>query len=677
MPIPLALALLTLQPPVGFVSHYPMVADGAEVYGDSGATVALIRAPWELIQPSATEWSPDIIDEQLLWAQEEDVRLIYVIEAGPAHCASWVRELVAEAGETLRGVDGAPHPDPSIFSSVYVEHLDAYIRRVVADIRDRDTEGRVMGYSNGCEWWYPSNVTFGELERAAFERAMAHRYGSVRAAREAWGLEPEGRVDRPPVFFDGTADPTRLATLIELRERVDASWCPPQEDAIEVEAGREYVFEADVRTRDATSGGALLQIAWVPPAGGPPVTVSNSPRVATGGEWQRVSVTAPLPGGADRAWLHLKSQVRGTAEFRDVSFCAADSEANLAPAIPDTTEAGPWIAIPWTAGDEAGLTQEHGDGFLRTTYDPPATEPVSPVWVNDWFDFMGDAVAEFIGHMADEIRVADPTCRIVTYLTFAFASPFNWDYCYEYNIHPQKVFAAREYDGLGMQLAAADGDYHHVTAGIDMVRHLGDPWLIDLQDFTAGVYIGSEAMTRTTLAGIAAGARGVVYYCWWGTPDYDFYQAWPEGELEGMIAESKALLDRLDGGCAQVDVALLHPMTPPYAGAGEPDPGRFMLLYKAVRRLGLGARIITDPRDAPAGMPLLTVDDVPGDLPIDLLRSTEKGNTPPMFKFLGPDASVQALAEQLSERLGVPLPGGAETFHWIGKAGGPEPVELP
>ncbi len=61
-----------------------------------------------------------------------------------------------------------------------------------------------------------------------------------------------------------------------------------------------------------------------------------------------------------------------------------------------------------------------------------------------------------------------------------------------------------------MQLAAADGDFHHITAGVDMVGHQGEPWLIDLQDFTAGVWIGSQAMTRTTLSGIASGARGAV-----------------------------------------------------------------------------------------------------------------------------------------------------------------------
>lgn len=678
MQLAIALSLLTLQPPVGFVSHYPMIPEGADVYGESGATVALVRAPWELIQPSEDEWLPEVIDEQLAWAEAEDVRLIYVVEAGPAHCANWVRELVREAGQTMVGADGGAASDPSIFSPVYVARMDDFVRRVVTEIHQRDTNGRVIAYNNGCEWWYPSDLTFSELDRAAFEREMAHRYGSVRAAREAWGLQPEGAVERPPVVFDGAGAVDSFGQLVDLRARVDASWCTPYEEALAVEPGTAYTFSAQVRTEDDLSGGALLQIAWLKPGSQPPIAITDSERVRTGGEWRTVSVTAEPSAGADRAWLHLKSQLRGTVEFRNVAFrSASDGATNLAPPIPAAggKEEGLWGFSPWAAGVEEALVSERGDGALRTRYSPTLSDSPSARWVEDWFDFTGNAVAEFIGHVADVIRDAAPGAPIVTYLTFSFAAPFNWDYSYQHNIHPWRVFSARHYEGLGMQLAAADGDFHHITAGVDMVKHQGEPWLIDLQDFTAGVWIGSQAMTRTTLSGIASGARGVVYYCWWGTPDYDFYNVWPDGELEAMLSAGRDLLARCEGGAPAVDVAILHPMTVPYAGRGEPDPGRFMLLYKALRRLGLGIRIVASPSEVPASMPFLTLADVPADLPAQVRRFTEKGNTPPMFKFLGPPESVEALAARLAERLGAPVPEGPETFPWISSSG--ERSQLP
>ncbi len=218
-----------------------MIPEGADVYSESGATVALVQAPWELIQPSEDEWLPEVIDEQLAWAEAEDVRLIYVVEAGPAHCANWVRELVREAGQTMVGADGGAASDPSIFSPVYVAHMDDFVRRVVTEVRQRDTNGRVIAYNNGCEWWYPSDLTFSELDRAAFERGDGAPLRLGPRGSRGLGLQPEGAVERPPVVFDGAGAVDSFGQLVDLRARVDASWCAPYEEALAVEPGTAYL----------------------------------------------------------------------------------------------------------------------------------------------------------------------------------------------------------------------------------------------------------------------------------------------------------------------------------------------------------------------------------------------------------------------------------------------------
>jgi len=668
-----------LPPSVGFVSHFPMVRTGEAEYGASGATVALVRAPWGLIEPEAGKWDPSVIDAQLAWARDQHIRLIYVMECGPAHCVNWVRE-EAKAVDGLMKDSAGGTGDPSMFCQPYVDRMDAFIRRAVRAILDRDKDGTVLGFSNGCEWWFPSDQMFGELERAAFEKAMVAKYGTPERARAAWGLPAEGAIERPPVVFDGVGDPECFGVLVPLGSRVDASWCPPVEARAPVTEGRTYVLEAEVRIEDYTSGSAHLQIAWFDAAGAKPVRIDDSPhlRGRTDG-WRRIRVEAAAQTGFTSAWVHLKSAAAADVSFRNPSFHELGQDVNLLANAGLNPAAGGWIFIPWTAPDEEGIADEWAQGVLTTRYQPSTASPISEAWVDDWFEWSGDAAAEFIGHLADVIREEAPTHPVITYLTFSFGAPFNWDYSYAYNIHPEKVFAARHYEGLGMQTAAADGDYHHVTAVVDMARLLGDPWLIDLQDFTGGVFVGPEAMTRTTVAGVGAGARGVIYYCWYGTPDYDFLGAWPPGNLESMIGETRRVLRRQIDTKPAVDVALLHPKVVPLPGRGEPDPGRFALLYKACRRLGLGVVIVTKQGSAPHGVPLLTVNDVPGDMRARVRRSTEHGgNTPPLFKLAGNDDLVDRLAEILAPRLGASLdPRPVERFPRLTPSGARRWVEVP
>lgn len=632
-------------PWVGFVDHTPFLALESPQYAESGATLALVRVSWATVQPDAESWDFSSLDQQLEWAEAQNIRLMYVFEVGPAHAPNWLRAECRAAGEMTAGPGGSEAPDPCLFSPLYHRRIDAFVARSTRYLRDHPKSDRILAYNNGCEWWYPDLHAHGELDRAAFEAAMIARYGSRSAARRAWGLPGDGPLGRPPVILEGGAGRDHFAELVALDERFDGCLMTSGEH-IPVEPGRRYTLEAEARVTDRQRGAAYVQIAWLGDAPAP-LRVVNSTMTAGAG-WARIAVSDTAPAGARRAWLLLKTCAVGRTQFRGARFGPEGETAEW------PVDQG-WITQTWLSPEPEQASYEIAGGVATIDYHRRDTLRLSDRWVDDWFDFMGGAVAEFIGGIADRIRAVDQR-PIVTYLTMSFASPFGWDDSYGTHVHPHRVFAARQYDGLGMQLASADGDFHHVTAAVDAVRRHGEPWLIDLQDFTAGIHVGREAMTATTLAGIEAGARGVVYYGWYDrfVPDYSFGDGWPIADTRAMVAAAKARLSELSGTTPPIEVAVRHPMVPPLPGRGEPDPGRLMLLYKALRALELGVVIVAPGEEPPPGVPLLTVEAVPEALRPEVLRSTEAGNTPPMFKFVPSEANRERLAA-LVERLRASL----------------------
>ena len=103
----------------------------------------------------------------------------------------------------------------------------------------------------------------------------------------------------------------------------------------------------------------------------------------------------------------------------------------------------------------------------------------------------------------------------VSYLTYSFAFPAEWDYTQQVAIAPDEVARrGRDIDVFGMQLCSADGDPYRATCCLDVVRKYGKPmWVVDLVDFTSGVHIGLPAMEKATQV-IAHGAEGIVYCGW-------------------------------------------------------------------------------------------------------------------------------------------------------------------
>ena len=85
---------------IGFVSHYPMIKHMDDRLAESGANVVIMRAPWALIEPREGTFEFGMLDEQLELASRQGIKLVVLMEAGPAHAAGvpWLAEKLREAG---------------------------------------------------------------------------------------------------------------------------------------------------------------------------------------------------------------------------------------------------------------------------------------------------------------------------------------------------------------------------------------------------------------------------------------------------------------------------------------------------------------------------------------------------------------------------------------------------
>ena len=141
--------------------------------------------------------------------------------------------------------------------------------------------------------------------------------------------------------------------------------------------------------------------------------------------------------------------------------------------------------------------------------------------VYDWSVFWNETAADYINRMARLVNDCDSTRKTVTYLTFSFAYPAEWDYTQYYAIAPDEVaMRGRDVDVFGLQVCSADGDPYRVTACLDLVRKYGKPvWAVDLVDFTSGVQIGYPTLDRVTHSAIQHGnagsstVRGIFHRC--------------------------------------------------------------------------------------------------------------------------------------------------------------------
>jgi hypothetical protein len=591
--------------PIGFVNHFPMVKHEDETIRDTGASVILVRAPWPFIEPEEGEFSFALLDEQLEWAYAQGLHLVYVLEAGPAHAAgvAWLIEKLQASGETMAGQDGTPARDPSMFSETYRRYLSRYIRRTVQYLASHRHSEVVYGYDNGCEWWYPLSISYGPLDAAAFTDRLRERYGTLEALNARWGtgFADWGDVTPPQVGVEG-GGVLPQGHLVPASASLDACYCTNQESHVPVTPGQKLTFEVECELDNTVGGSAKTEIAWLKADEPQPIAIAHSKPIVGESGKGTLRVEAAVPDEAARAWLLMKATGVGKVTFTRVVL-RDGAGTQLAPNPGLDPGAGGWHFIQWRAGEAEAL--EHGwtaPGGPWISYQPScelasgAACPYPLAEVHDWLDFRWASVADFLDWFAAEIKAADPERPVVTYLTFSFANPFEWDYTQQMAIGLDYIARAGEHqDVFGMQLASASGDCDSVTCALDMVRKYGKPmWAIDLQDFSRGTDLGAEELTRVSLSVLQHGGSGIQYYCWYGTPAYNYAELGVPA-LQQMIGQVRSVADDLRGAQVDPQVALIMPRMPLYRFLDEPanDWADFVGWYKVLVRLGVCPDVFT------------------------------------------------------------------------------------
>lgn len=589
---------------IGYVCHFPMVTHEAESLVTTGANVTMVRAPWPFIEPEQGQFDFSLLDKQLEWADRNGLRLVYIMESGPAHAThvKWLMDKLRAQGQTMLSVAGGPSSDPSIFSTTYRRYLGRYLRRTVAYLANHRLSHCVYGYSNGCEWWYPMPVSYSPLAAAAFQQSLQTRYGTMAALNARWGtaFDAWGQVE-PPKLRMYASGLLPQGYLIPEGNALDACYCTGGETHLRVEPGQELKLSAEYEATQVRAGGVSAEIAWLKATDPQPMKISrHEVPLPAGDSAGVVTLDALAPEGAARAWLLIKSHACGRATFRRIT-CTDASGADLAPNPELDPALGAWQFIHWSGGGQDAVSHgwdKPGEAWIDYTasLELPSGAKYPLAQVYDWLTFRACAVGDLIQWMAARIDEADPSRPVVTYLTFGFANAFEWDYAQQMGIYLDQIARiGQSVRVLGAQLASAEGDYDSVTCAFDMLRHHGKPmWAIDLLDFTRGVALGREGLTRLSLSVLQHGGTGMQYYCWHGTEHYN-YSELGIGQLRKMVEATKRQARRMAGAKVAPDVALVMPRMPLYGALHEPanDWRDFMGWYKLLVRAGVCPDVYT------------------------------------------------------------------------------------
>jgi hypothetical protein len=590
--------------PIGFVSHYPLIVHQDEKIPETGANVCIVRAPWALIEPEEDKWDFSLLDKQLEWAKKTGIKLICLMEAGPAHAAGvrWLVEKLKSQGETMCSAKGDVIDDPSYQSETYRFYLSRFIRKTIDYLSHHKYAEYIYGYSNGCEWWHPILFSYSNCDKNSFREWLRGKYRSLKELNDSWGTKFGDWAEiQPPTLYPLGLGRHPQGCFLPAIASSNLCWATSEGSHIDVKPGEKLTFELELNTENLI-GEAFLEVAWLSKDNLKPFKSDWSPPFTQSNGKGIISFTLTVPPSASKAWLLMKLVGTGKVVFHSIHIF--DDEGNdLAPNPFLDPNLGKWTFIAWSVGQKENLSyQWKSRGEMVITYQPKISIEGNPKYplamIDDWFNYRFESFAQFIDWMAEECQISDPTHPVISYLTFAFANPFEWDYAQDVAIALDYwAENAKHQTILGMQINSAEGDFDSLTSAIDSVRRFGKPiWAIDLLDFTKGTYLGETGLTRTSLSVLqhAGSESGIQYYCWYGTPDYNYSELGIDS-LKRMIDTVKKTASLLEGFKPICDVALIQPRMPLYPYLPQPpnDYADFMGWYKLLVRAGICPDIYT------------------------------------------------------------------------------------
>ncbi|MHB0997874.1 MAG: beta-galactosidase [Armatimonadota bacterium] len=607
------------EPPVGWCTFYPGVDVGSDQIGNSGASVlSVCSGGWGMWQNEAQiDWSP--LDKQIELAVKNNLSLALISESNPVYSPVWLKDKVKAAGQNVFSSGGAAGDIPSITSPIFREAHDNLIKQFIEHVKQVDTNHVVKYYHPGCEWWFMHSYRYNEADIAQFRNWLQKKYKTIGTLNKRWESKYKSFNDVPAPKLDTVSTSNKELGKIMASDigeehcswSIGASTNPDTDKKMLaiIEPGKTYEMSVWIKTKDIKGPGAFLEVAWVRESGGAPISGGSTFAVNGTGDWRKVSTTLKTPTGAARAWLLMKFTATGTAWYDDVDIHEVGSSTNLAPNPGFENGQDAWSFQNWSNGKNVSSAHRdtggrNNSGCMEVTVKPVTDNPLvyrnPDAAVNDWTNFWYEAAAEYINSLAGVYKKYDPATPTVTYLTFSFGYPAEWDYSQQMSISPDEVAArGSNIDAYGMQICSADGDPYRATANLDLVRKYDKPmWAVDLVDFTSGVYIGYPKMDKITQSVIQHGAKGIIY-CLWHLPpviDYSFYPNMDIKDINKMLTDARSSIKLIDGMKVNPDVALVLPILPASSQDTEGSKNyfkSFMGWYKILENMQVTFDVVT------------------------------------------------------------------------------------
>lgn len=507
--------------------------------------------------------------------------------------------LTGARGENIVDAQGNTTEYPSPWSTRYREMVDQYVEDLVLWVRDHDPAGRIIGYTDGAEVFYPGILDCSPLAETEFRRWLAERYGSLDAINRRWETAYSSYDEIGAVRFYRLGHGRRGPSTFGWGSTPDCGWVARVEP---ITPNAPYRLTVWAKATDVPVDLAGVVLVW---HGGDGRTRHDAGGSLGGTtpDWLPVEAASVAPAWATAVTVVLGLQGPGTLSYCAPVFSRSNTRGNLLPATasPDGATPAHWHAAAWRGQPTFSVRHGLGRGgstalVLHGEQTPAPYGRPAAAW-HDFVTFQIEGYARVMDDWAVRIRQRDPDRKVIHYLGFLLGTLCQWDDLTMTNRPDIPLRLAASVDVNGLQLPAARGDFHYATAILDLARKYDKPmWATDLQDFTHGTYIGYSALNRTTLACIAHGLDGVYYYCWYGTPDYDFHRHVPAQEIRRLLENAAWAVRFLEAAALDTRVAFVIPLLP-YSladpGGIKADPLDCAGWYKIITQAGMCPDVFT------------------------------------------------------------------------------------
>lgn len=597
--------------PLGFVAHWN--EKGVERYTENGASSMLMNVfVWAMRDRENQLVDFAAPEKWLAYLYRTGMKSAVIVDTSIHHTSiGWRSEATRALGENVVLQDGTQAIYSSPWSPRYREMTEQYVRDLTGWISKHDTAHQVTAYTNGAEVFWPGMLDYGPLAKTAFRKWLVEEYGSLDTINERWGAKFKNVDDIEPIPFCQVGRSALSPMSYSYPDWVDEAWTIDLTNRIS--KGMRYRVSVDVRADVAQDGQVFLEVVWRKKG-----VVERIDSIGcagnTFGEWKHLEDTIAPPDFFDEATLQLTQMTTGRTEWRDPAVVPEHGNGSVIPAptrenvsVFGAAEANPtavWRGAHYGKAEIAQSTRPDDTrtvaGSVLLCMDAPAKTPRHGHDSAAWYDFVTFSMEGYARRMNDwalYIKKCDPSRKVMHYLGFTLGTLGQWDDSTLTQRADIFLANSRDADINGIQLCAAKGDFHYTTLVVDLARKYNKPIVAtDLQDFTHGVYVGYNAMNRTTLASIAHGCDGIYYYCWYGTPDYNWHEAWTLDETSRMIRNARWTLEFLKDATLETDAAFVIPIVPyceADAGGQKNDMLENMGLYTIAAKLGYCPEVFT------------------------------------------------------------------------------------